>query len=1292
MEPIHEKLLCYDCNLFMSKQDYEELNIEWYEKISKNDALRIQELELFPSLIAHEYQRIFDLLDKGQTYGAFLQLKDMLEVMIKFPTCLALAEIFKDNPNNDYNQLLIEKPLALGDWETIAQKLSKEPNLKPDLKNVLAHIVKQFRDEKNLIVYWRNEKIGHGALAFDSDSEFIEDFQNKLTMIKDHYETYQSYYCKLHLFFEHNGKQMSLKGTGIFEGLPDEYIPVKSDALNLFPFMLIDAKGIYLFDAYYSRKQYSAILNYPNGKKNKYQNEVNHWFSRVYHQMNSHEESFDEIATLYDETYSALEAKILDQMQEVEDFVKPTYAFKWLNKAITEKDRGVFLMQLERGMGKTVFARSLDEHSLNEWKNDEFSVRAYYINDSFRHSPKNFMLHVNRILRQNKQEEFVIEGIHYMSDEVENPKQAFASMLNTLKKEHERYFHKQKLLFVIDGLDELIISAESSIFDFIPEPESLDEGVYVLLTSRSDKELSPLNLAYLQQLTLTKNESWEKTSSDYREILQRYIKKHIFKKPDQKLSAIELDKLNENIQLSEGRFLYIKALKELLSDNLDNLNEMALDEKLFDLYLSKLQYLYGDKYFQNISRLLYVLAICREPVTLQELTILIGEDKPTFKLLAYLMDLRGFIKVERSYRGNLFSISHTEWRNEIKSRNQKEIALLIKDWLMILETTTVEQIDFHHDADDAFMYLCCHIGEDAKLYSTEEDVKRSQGENVLQLMIELLRISNTFNPLEHVLNRMIALCEVLIPQIESPEIQYYYITKLIETNQLDEAFLKCQSILEGQVQLEDNEAYHFYQARSYLYSLKGESEKAFADNEITIQKVKGVIESLKDMEAIEPLQSMLTMLYSNSIEYYFENKNYAKAKELLDERLSFYQNNNNANVNDYIYLLEKQMRHAFFTNSEHVNEALETLKEAILQIDENHYNYENILLSIHHMEAELSRKKDPHSELEAYDQALQYIHFQQSIGMSQTSLTIHKARTLFAKCLHLSRQKKTTTDIFDLINEAIESTEPLKNQFVFALNLMELYAMKLGSFTSQGRYEDANEAFQNLMETKLHLQHQLSNVSDNSYNDYLGRCRNIWRNLYKNATSFSERGNQKEAIQYYRMFLEFIDDLHGEVGKKDAEKGCNAYINLFTLLNLIGETEESYHVIERALLFCDYVEENEETMEKLADIYLASGLKACDEENVDMALERLQKALKCYMNTSKTQKPIAAYYISCFNIHLYLGMCYIELDDETSAMDHCIAATYLFDQLVSRKHEILQEHFAIYEENNRLLLEFLSEE
>ena len=82
----------------------------------------------FPFFIAHEYHRFYELLEKGQLFGAFFEMKDVLEVLLKFPILVGTAYIeSKREPEEGKRCLetLIAHPLSLGQWAAYGNDLRK---------------------------------------------------------------------------------------------------------------------------------------------------------------------------------------------------------------------------------------------------------------------------------------------------------------------------------------------------------------------------------------------------------------------------------------------------------------------------------------------------------------------------------------------------------------------------------------------------------------------------------------------------------------------------------------------------------------------------------------------------------------------------------------------------------------------------------------------------------------------------------------------------------------------------------------------------------------------------------------------------------------------------------------------------------------------------------------------------------------------------------------------------------------------------------------------------------------
>lgn len=734
--------------------------------------------EASTSVIAHEYSRLYQLLKDGQSFGAMLQIKDLMEVLLKFPVLICVSHIYSLRERSDQeNKVLVamlEKPLSLGDWERIGGLLSNLDSTPQTLKQVLDRTLKLFRDEQ--IVKWRNEQLGHGALSFDIDEEFRKDIMEKLEALKTYFKETLEFDKHIHLYLKEGGNEYRLSGEKAMSHIEKDTSDILvrlNDQLTvpLFPFILNSESSIYFFDTHYSNKDKTMVLDYTKGKK-KIHEKVNELIKGTRRELDF---MIPKGSSVDDETYSSIESEILNKIGEVKDFQSPSYLINDLATAMEKHPKGLFLIQMERGTGKTTFSRALDELSLNKYQKKllNCSVRAYYINDSFSYKMNHFSLGVHDILRKkDKEGKDTISGIEGVSSNSTDKKRDFAEMVNKFLEAHRRHLHKDKLLLVIDGMDEIPGQEEKeSIFDFIPDETMLYEGVYILLTSRINKELSSFSKDNLGKFTFTEQFIYTRDHVQNRDVLISYLQKELLS--NGKVTQEHEQMFDELIEKAENRFLYLKAIKELLVTYKGDIKvkDLPRGSELFNFYLDKLHGMYGKKFYENLLRILFIVSRAFESLTFREISYLSGEEKPTFTFLAYLLDLRIFLKVDRSYRGNLITISHDEWKKLILEKYEIEIDQLTRGWLedILYLKETSQQMNWESVESDGEVYLIANAFNYLKLindqnvrnqfynhsfvefshqlanYIRENSVVKYQRERRIQLLNQQLMILNAIH-------------------------------------------------------------------------------------------------------------------------------------------------------------------------------------------------------------------------------------------------------------------------------------------------------------------------------------------------------------------------------------------------------------------------------------------------------------------------------------------------------------------------------------------------------------------
>ncbi|WP_394186769.1 tetratricopeptide repeat protein [Metabacillus halosaccharovorans] len=694
---------CLFCgaSLHLEKQDKFE-----GQKLISESLWYKEAFHTFPSVLAHEYWRLYDLFNKNQTFGAILQLKDLFEVLIKFPILLNSAFIYgkKEGRSDFENKLLIsllEKPLSLGDWESIGRTMIKNQIAHPSFQDILSDIVRLF--SKQSLTNWRNTHIGHGALRFEIDDEFIHEITSILLVLKKHFQTFETTYRNLTIYYENKeNEKVIFVGKDLARGQEISHKHLRAEYRDyhqeVYPYLIIESGKLYFFDSYHSKKQSTDIINYPEGYKSRI---VNQNFKSLFSVLSKQNQEKQFIHSIEDITYTVEEEEIMNKIQLIDDYYQQTYLIDWLKNSLAKHEKGVFLLQMERGLGKSTFSRALDPHSLHRINLSPYSVsvRGYYINDTYKYKMDHFVQEINDLLRKNDHNQLYLKGkVKFVDQHAKDLKENFAKVLNFYHEEYKKHFHTEKLIVIIDGLDEIPMTNESiSILDFIPNSDQLNNGVYLMLTCRTNSEMFHIkdrisDIEVDEKLTLSRQ------SRENKNLLSDFMVN--------KMDIKEKHLIEIILEKTDYRFIYLKAFKEMIKTNPSILNDLPEGKINIHFFLDFLKDSYGEKYFKGIIRILTILATSFSPLTIKELSYLYGEEHVSFKFLAYMIDIRGFIKMERSYRGNVFTIGHIDLQNYLINEYSSTIIDLIQEWSEGAQLIQIDQIDHKNDGE---MYLLSSI-------------------------------------------------------------------------------------------------------------------------------------------------------------------------------------------------------------------------------------------------------------------------------------------------------------------------------------------------------------------------------------------------------------------------------------------------------------------------------------------------------------------------------------------------------------------------------------------------------
>lgn len=1231
--------LCKECKEIFTKEEIENLkkhvldnqlitpsiregsstDSDWFRKIGSNDEYWFNDpMDEFPSIIAYEYSQLRKLCSEGAKYGAFLELKDVFEVILKFPAIITAAQIYgkTERDEKEKNALidLLRKMLSLGDWHYSASKMKKYSDTLPSIKIILKDVTDIFNKQR--IVSWRNNAIGHGATFLHFDDEFRKDYLKKLEVLKKHFSKQQDIYKKIVLLGRCDNNEIKLVSSEYAQSinLPsmELFANIDNQTITMDPFLVFDKNDIYFFDSYEQRKSKTHKLNYPNGKKNTYVSEkINKLFSVL--DIEQDYKSFTSSAL--DETWKREERMVLDKIANVDDYKKATYLENEVKKWIESNDRGLLLLQMERGMGKTTFCRALDQKAINFNKifdPNEAIVRGYYCNNTYQGKIKTFADMLPMIFNTDKDGKVLLEGnIPSLDINAKNKPTDLSDFLNTVFNlfKEKVSTNIEKLVLIIDGLDELPLNEETSIFEIIPSANELIEGVYIMMTCRTDQELNSKTFDKLNKLkTIISKENiveYSINSQSNINLVKDYLKKEMNYLSENQISII--------LKKTENRFLYLRLAKEMvMSFGLDEIADIPEWQKLILYYLSRRRELYGEKYFKDLILTALIIATAYEPLTIDEIAYMFNESIPTFQLLAHLAELRGFLTIDRStYRGALYSIDAETIREVL----DEEYGELLNSHLSEMIEQQLKQLEpeLFNPEDDGHSYFITYLFEyfsDRKIEIFYNDRK------ILPFYYNIANLIRNSGSVNYLLQR---------------KLRWYYIAHL-NYNELDfkEIFADI------------------YLQRGNLYSHICKPIEALKDYNQSIV----LLSELKDKEKISNIAN-LAIAYRKRGNIYASFNEHEKA--LINYKQSLYlfslESNLESDSDKIIELAFTYMNKGQALGFQ--NKGEEALKEINRGVNIIEYLFKRRMLDdiIILVKAYFNRgnalaflkNEDAFDELNSCINVMNSLYNNNELNDLDDLAMAHKG---IGELLYELRKPESA---FKEINQSIKIKEKLKGEgkLFDVHNLAELYRIRANIHSELNNdlvaIEDSNLNIEMLCELQnegtLHSKNDLSKAYFNKgvilvgsdakkALKYFTEGIKILEKLDKNI-NFNIRNdlayyyiikgltlrhldNKCEAVDNYKKGIEILELLLNENKLRDIEDLIDAYTKKAEILYSLERAEEALGDLNRIISIREnsHNEVTKQNLHYLMNAYMNRGIIHDELNNLDRAIEDISKCIE----------------------------------------------------------------------------------
>lgn len=666
------------------------------EKIfNDNENWHIDTFSNAPFIVAIKYRYLYDMIKNSEFYGAFFTIKDLFEIIIKFYSLCACA-ISVDDGSEDIAKNLCnpEISMSLGEW--VNGLTTEEIRFfgKKSFWGRLLSQLKSFYNENN-IVRWRNDNMGHGALAMVNDYEFVRDIHDKIILLKKLLENIDEYFSQIKL--EQNGVILA----GEFSkplGAQKLTVSYNDRQVSLYPFIYVEKNQLWFYDSM-DRNGMVKIIDYQNGKRVSCVNSYFTGLRKKYYSMLNVMDKSDLSFAFYKRSLDSA----LDAYYKEDNYQKQTYMLNWLKESMEKYSKGVLLLNAEQGTGKSTFSYALDELGGHKLTIQNTVIRTYYCNRTSVRTVEDFTTSVSRIFLSSKDGATDIrcqyeDAMHSISLKDKEKSDSMLNLLKICRDIHSREYGKDKLLLILDGIDELNTDA-IPILSFIPEPGKLPDGVYILLTCRSDSIPAPILLNFIQRFPFTQTVTFYRKDEN-RKLLINTIDK-IYKKKNIKVNDAYLEQLADRL---DNRFPYIKILECTIDSGMDILN--SNQKEMIEKYLNILKDCYGKVCYRAFLRLLVVIVIAEHPLTMKEATFMASGETLELRDLAFFYDMKPLLMPYHDvFGGLLFWNNNKELEEYVQDKFHDVIIECIEMW----EEMICVYRDTYPLERDGYGYICAHF-------------------------------------------------------------------------------------------------------------------------------------------------------------------------------------------------------------------------------------------------------------------------------------------------------------------------------------------------------------------------------------------------------------------------------------------------------------------------------------------------------------------------------------------------------------------------------------------------------
>lgn len=718
----------------------------WLKNVAEDPEYWVDEKDLneYPGIIIFEYERLRSLCYECDAYGAMHCLKDNFETILKFEVLITYAWT-DTNLDEDFKKermsLLTTENLSFGSWLSLAQNLIGYFKNTNALYNYvidripLKKIYKYYSDNK--IVSWRNDNIGHGFLGFKEDQSFRESISNEIIILKNllSYEngasTCNSIGAELKnqkvFIVTQDKRKMPVCGKGLERGVPEYGIPYLQlitgnnyEEIQLFPFIYVgknDSSGYGLFFFEKQKKDtLSMFYAYMEGKRDSKREQ---FFEKLRGYLKKSGVTMGRAAS--DRYRTRQDSRALDLSIDIKGYIRQEGIIEWLRACLGCANKGVFVLQMCRGMGKSVLSEMLSGLSGLSYKTlleEEVNVRTYHLSRIQYAGEGDFISTIEDVWSRNSDGTIVFDRLLRIKELMyENGLTKSAALSEYLSDVHEAWKEQgyKKTLMIFDGIDEV---SNDNIWDFFPSCDQLGEDIYILYTSRNPEE-EEMDDSLVNHITEITELSSQKMVVGFDSPINDRVLYDYISKTD--LKSITREEKSKLIERANKRMLELVILCKLVEHGRDVV-EVNKPMEFVSKYLGFLKQAYGYIEYTKLVELLVILSTIgeKESLTLDAIARISSHGMVTIRLIGMMTDLSPILNIQRTTSGNTYCIANPEMSVELLNQVSPELRdEVILEMINLAMATLREIIGSNEIPDylDGDVVLCTHITEMALFHS-----------------------------------------------------------------------------------------------------------------------------------------------------------------------------------------------------------------------------------------------------------------------------------------------------------------------------------------------------------------------------------------------------------------------------------------------------------------------------------------------------------------------------------------------------------------------------------------------